>query len=266
MIKKPIIILTNDDGIKARGIKELYNALQNFGTIFVIAPFKPRSGASHSITIKDNLSFKKIKFNKIIGYAVNGTPADCIKLAIYKFKIKPALVISGINHGPNFGKFIHYSGTAGAAAEAAFLGIPSIAISYDDFDKNADFFLAKKIIKIITINILNKKIKIKKGIFWNINIPNTRNIKGIKILTKSLSNYKEKYQKIIRNDKIFYYWQVNDRLIKINSKKLFDDNALKNGFITITPISLDITDKREVLKLKKLKIEKLIRSEFNTTL
>lgn len=266
MTKKPIIILTNDDGIKSKGIKELYNALQNFGNIFVIAPLKPKSGASHSVTIKDNLSFRKIRFDKITGYAVNGTPADCIKLAIYKFKIKPALVISGINHGPNFGKFIHYSGTAGAAAEAAFLGIPSIAISYDDFNKNADFSIAKKIIEIVVKNILNKKIKVKKGTFWNINIPNTKIIRGIKISRKSLLNYEEIYNKINKKNKIYYHWQVNDRLIKINNKKLFDDNALKNGFITITPISFDITDKKEVLKLKKLKIEKLIRSEFNTTL
>lgn len=261
MNKKPYIIITNDDGINAKGIKELYDALYDICNIFIIAPYNFKSGASHSVTIKDNIVLKKIKFNKKIVYIVKGTPVDCIKLAIFKLKkIKPALVISGINHGPNFGKFIHYSGTVGAAAEAAFHNIPSIAISYDDFDKNADFYFAKKIIKVIVKNILNKKIKIKKGTFLNINIPKTNDIKGVKILSKSMFNYNEKYKKIKKNNKIYYHWQVNDKIFENN--KLYDDTALRKGYVTITPISLNISDKKEIQKFKKMKIENIIMKEI----
>lgn len=263
-MKKPFILITNDDGIKAKGLKELYYAVKDISDVFIVAPNKMRSGAGHSVSIWQNIEVKKTKFNNTLAYSVKGTPVDCVKISMFNLlKKKPFLVISGINHGPNFGKFIHYSGTVGAAAEAALLGIPSLAISYDDFDDKADFTNAKAVIKILLKNILNKKIKLEKHLLLNINIPKGK-IKGVKILPKSLLKYDEEYKKIKYKNKICYFWNVKDNK-KYKNIKLSDEIALKNGFVTITPLKFDITDYKLIKKLKNLKLEKIIGSEINQT-
>ena len=264
-MKKPFILITNDDGIKAKGLKELYSAINDIADVFIIAPNKVRSGAGHSVSIWQNIEIKKTKFYKKLAYSVKGTPVDCIKIAMFNLlRKKPLLVISGINHGPNFGKFIHYSGTVGAATEAALLGIPSLAISYDDFDNKADFTNAKAVIKILLKNILNKKIKLEKHLLLNINIPKGK-IQGVKILPKSLLKYDEEYKKIKYKNKIYYFWNVKETKNYKNIKSS-DEVALKNGFVTITPLKFDTTDYKLIKKLKKLRLEKIIGSELNQTL
>jgi len=255
MKKKPLIVISNDDGIKADGIKALYKEFVKFAEVFVIAPENEKSGASHSVTIHTPLKVNKVKFCGSYGYSVSGTPADCVKLAIFNLcKRKPDLIVTGINHGPNYGKFIIYSGTVGAATEAALLGIPAIAVSINDYDKNADFSRAAVFAAKAARQVLSGGIKIAKYSLLNINVPaSTVNIKGVKVTHKANDVFHEKYIEKKHKGKTVYFWHVVER---VKAKGPASDiDWLEKGYVTLTPLHFDLTD-RSSLKQLRIKYKK----------
>ena len=248
--EKPLIVISNDDGIKAKGIKALYNEFIKFADVFVIAPESEKSGASHSVTIHNRLKVKKVKFGTGTGYSVAGTPADCVKLAIFNLcKRTPDIVVSGINHGPNYGKFIIYSGTVGAATEAALLGIPSAAASINDYEKDADFERAAVATADIVRKVLAGKVRIKKYSLLNINVPaSTVKIKGIKVTHKANDVFREKYIAKKHKGKTVYFWHVVER-VRVKGPAS-DIDWVDDGYITVTPLHFDLTDRKSLKQLK----------------
>jgi 5'-nucleotidase len=251
---RPLILISNDDGIKAKGLKALYDELVRFADVVVSAPDRQKSGASHSVTLSDRIKVKKVRYARGEGFAVSGTPADCVKLAIYNFCVrKPDLIVSGINHGANYGMFIIYSGTVGAATEAALLGIPAIAVSMNDFDANADFKHAAEFAGKVARDVLDKKLKIKKYSLLNINVPGKPGlVKGVKILPRNTDQYVEKYIEKRHQGKTYYFWHLEDRLIR--GKEMSDIEAVETGYITLTPLSFDLTDRVFMKELKKIRL------------
>lgn len=248
------ILLTNDDGIYAEGINSLAAVLVDDGhEVIVAAPDRERSAAGHSITINNPLRANDAKLNieGLSSYKINGTPADCVKLGLEKIiDYKPDFIISGINDGPNLGHDVLYSGTVSAAMEGFMLGISSIAISLAVKDKR-DFNQGARHIGKLLNDLYS--ISIEKKILLNINIPDIDydKIKGIKFTVLGKSLYEDSYEERVDPSGNRYYWiagRYNEENIDINS----DVWAVKNGFISITPIKIDLTDLQLIGILKKI--------------
>ncbi len=251
MKKKYYVVISNDDGIRSSGLKAVYEAIKPIADIVVSAPDSQRSGAAHSISCLNPIKVRQIPYGGSKAYAVAGTPADCAKLALLKFvKRKPDLLISGINHGPNISQFILYSGTVGAAAEAAILGIPALAFSIDNYEPE-DFSFAINYIRQIALKVLEGRIKMKKYTMLNINFPGKKSgkIKGVKILPKGLHEYGEKYiKKAERNKRTVYYWHIIGKKTK-RKKHLTDSDGVEAGFITVTPLDFDLNNNEAMAQL-----------------
>jgi len=250
-MKKPLILVTNDDGISAKGIRSLVEAIRDFGDIVIVAPDKPQSGMGHAITINQPLRLNKSDlFNGLEAYSCSGTPVDCVKLGISEvLKRKPDLLLSGINHGENTSTNVLYSGIMSAAVEGAMEGIPSIGFSLCDFDSDADFSASKEIIKTILTKI--KDAPIPSGICYNINIPKlpTTEIKGIKVVRQALAYWEDKFDKRMDQFGKPYYWLTGD-FGNHDPGENTDLEAIKNGYVTIVPTQFDLTAFSELEKLK----------------
>jgi len=252
--KKPYIILSNDDGIKSAGLRAVYDAVSGMADVLIVAPDRERSGASHSFSIwPASIRVKRIEYGSAKAYSVSGTPVDCAKIALLNLaKRKPALFISGINHGPNIAQFIFYSGTIGAAAEAAMLGIPSIAFSIGSYEPIEWAFAAEFITDMVG-RVLSGKIKIEKRGLLNINMPHKKpgKIKGLKILQGGRLDYGEKYafvRKNNRGEKI--YRHVISRKVK-RKRDVTDSDGVESGYVTITPLKFDLNDRVSIKNMKK---------------
>ena len=189
MAKKPLILITNDDGITAPGIRTLISIMKTIGDVVVVAPDSPQSGMGHAITIDSTLFVEQIKIDKGTQkeYSCSGTPADCVKIAVTEIlDRKPDLCVSGINHGSNSSINVIYSGTMSAAIEAGIEGIPAIGFSLLDYNWNADFEGTKKYVKTITETVLKEGLA--KGVVLNVNFPK-ESIKGIKICRQAKGNW-----------------------------------------------------------------------------
>ena len=261
------ILLTNDDGIYAKGIEVLRDILISEHEIVVVAPETEQSAVGHAITFLDPLRVKPVKRNgAFFGYAVNGTPADCVKLAIRELmKEPPDIVISGINIGANVGENVIYSGTVSAATEAAMLGFQSMAISIDAYPAE-DFSAAEKfvplLVKILEHNPLPPKISL------NVNIPHipASQIKGIRITHQGHLKYKETYDRRIDPRNRVYYWLCS-QTAQYDPDPESDSYALSEGFISVTPIHYDLTHYKTLESLKRQGWEQLIdRESFNNEL
>ncbi|MCM8767554.1 MAG: 5'/3'-nucleotidase SurE [Candidatus Omnitrophica bacterium] len=246
------ILLTNDDGIFSDGLKILWKYLVKNFKVYVVVPEVEKSATSHSINLLTPIRIKKVKINNFSCYVVSGTPVDCVKIGVKELiKEKIDMVVSGINSGPNLGMDILYSGTVSAAAEGAILGIPSIAVSIADY-KNFKFEDCAN----ITLKIINfiKNIKFPEDTILNINIPN-KEIKGIKITYQSKSRFNEQYEKRTDPRGNLYFWLKGSFNI-IKGEKESDVNAIRNGYVSITPIQLNLTNFPFLEELKKTEIEK----------
>ena len=237
------ILVTNDDGIDSPGIHELSEVMKSFGKVDVIAPSSQQSAVGHALTIENPLRAHSYSLNgNKLGTAVNGTPSDCVKLGISSLlDEKPDLVVSGINFGKNTSINIIYSGTVAAATEGMLIGIPSIAVSLDSWSHSADPKHAAKILKKIIKPILDFGIFPKSLI--NINIPYLPEdkIKGIKITSLSNSVWKDNYEK--RKDPFGreYFWFAGEYLV-FDKDLESDDNALANGFVSVTPVEFNFSN------------------------
>jgi 5'-nucleotidase len=235
------ILLTNDDGIDAHGLHALFLALKGFGEITVVAPSIERSAVGHAITLSDPLRVDyHEKDGSFFGYAVNGTPADCVKIACGAIlSSMPDMVISGINLGPNTGINTIYSGTVSAATEGSILGIPSFAVSLGTF-QNPDFRYAAKFGRKLAEKLVGKTLP--RGVSLNVNVPACREneIQGVQITRMSLALYEENFDKRVDPRGRIYYWLTGQRN-HFETDLSVDVAALHANKISITPIHYDLT-------------------------
>ena len=242
-MKRPLILVTNDDGINAPGIRTLISVMKDVGDVIVVAPDSPQSGMGHAITINSTLHSSRItpKDSEIIEYSCSGTPADCVKLAINELMPrKPDLCVSGINHGSNSSINVIYSGTMSAAIEAGIEGVPAIGFSLLDYSWNADFSQSKDFIRKITLNALNNGIP--KGVVLNVNIPAVKksDIMGVKICRQAKAYWVEEFDKRKNPLGQEYYW-LTGKFVNKDKGEDTDEWALKNNYISIVPVKFDLT-------------------------
>lgn len=254
MGKKPLILVTNDDGIYSAGIYALHRAMQKLGDARVVAPDSERSAVGHAITLSDPLRVWEYERNgQIFGHAVNGTPADCVKLGVKAIlNQRPDLVVSGINQGANTAINVIYSGTVSAATEGTLMGIPSIAFSLTTF-KKSDFSFAAKFALYLSGMVLEKGLP--EGTLLNVNIPPLpeEEIKGVKITRQGRGRYEEYFDKRVDPWNRNYYWLSGKKLL-VDSDPNVDDVAVMDNYIAITPIQFDLTDYKAMDQFKKWNI------------
>ena len=240
MNNKNLILITNDDSYRAKGISELVKSVKHLGKIVVVAPKNPMSAKSHSITVDEPLWLKKIKEEENeTWYHLSGTPADCVKFALHELlERKPDIILSGINHGPNNSVSQFYSGTVSAAIEGTLNGISSIAFSVNNFDPDAKFNHTHKHIAKIVENILENKLP--KHICLNVNFP-AEETKGIKICRQTRGKWEEKFIKQQHPFKGDFFWLSGTFT---NFEPQAGDNdvwAVENNYTAVLPIDIDIT-------------------------
>jgi 5'-nucleotidase len=236
--KKPLILVTNDDGITAPGIQTLVSIAKQLGDVIVVAPDSPQSGKGHAITVNNTLYLNKISESE---YSCSGTPVDCVKMAVHEIlKRKPDLCVSGINHGSNSSINVIYSGTMSAAVEAGIEGIPAIGFSLCDFSWNADFEPTKKYIQKIISSVLENNLP--KGIVLNVNFPKlpSSEIKGIKVCRQANAMWIERFDKRQTPYGRDYYWLTGEFVNKDKGEDT-DEWALANGYVSLVPVQFDLT-------------------------
>jgi 5'-nucleotidase len=242
MNEKPLIFITNDDGIFSKGIKTLIECAKPFGRVVVIAPDKPQSGMGHAITVNNVLRINKSNlFEGVEAYTCTGTPVDCVKLGIYELmKRKPDLLLSGINHGENTSTNVLYSGTMSAAVEGAMENIPSIGFSLADFDSDADFSLCEIVVKESIEKVL--KNKMPHGVCLNVNVPkiSVKDYKGLKVCRAAHAFWEDRFEKRLDQFGNPYYWLTGEFLNQDKGEDT-DLHALENGFASIVPVRFDMT-------------------------
>lgn len=242
MQRRPRILVCNDDGITAPGIKALIKVAREFGDVTVVAPDSAQSGMGHAITIGEPLRMVEEEIEPgFKGWACSGTPADCVKLATgVLMDEKPDLLISGINHGANYSISVVYSGTMSAAMEGAIEGIPSIGFSLCDFAYDADFSAAMEIARIVIAKALHAQMP--QGTLLNVNIPKIPylEIKGIRITRQAIGRWVEEFDKRQDPHGRDYYW-LTGKFKQEDDGQDTDTWALDNGYASVCPVSFDLT-------------------------
>lgn len=252
-MEKPLILITNDDGITAPGLRNLVRFISEIGDVVVVAPDSPQSGMGHAITINNTLYATKMTTTNEDGakaeYSCSGTPADCVKLGLQELlKRKPDICLSGINHGSNSSINVIYSGTMSAAIEAGIEGIPAIGFSLCDYTWKADFSHAKEFIQNIVREALENGIP--PGVVLNVNIPKLEKheIKGIKICRQARANWKEKFDKRTSPMGKDYYWLTGEFEL-LDKGEDTDEWALANDYISVVPTQFDLTAHHSIQQL-----------------
>ena len=258
MKKKPLILVTNDDGITAPGIRKLIKVMSQIGEVVVVAPDSPQSAMSHAITINSTLHCTQIDLEQSnhLEYSCSGTPADCVKLAVNEIlERKPDICVSGINHGSNSSINVIYSGTMSAAIEAGIEGIQAIGFSLLDYRWSADFDAIENYIKKITLSALENKIP--SNVVLNVNFPKLREeeIKGIKICRQAKAYWVEEFDKRTNPMGLDYYW-LTGKFVNEDKGEDTDEWALSNGYISIVPVEFDLTAHHAIKRLNKWNFEK----------
>lgn len=245
---KPLILVTNDDGIFSAGIKKLVESMSNLGNVVVIAPDKQQSAVSSALTIHKPLRAAKAKLpGAMEAYAVDGTPTDCVKLGLcFILNKKPDLVVSGINHGKNTSINVLYSGTVSGAIEGTIAGIPSIAFSMGTHNPDADLTEAAKYCEKIAEKLLDGKYG---AMLLNVNFPSDNSYKGIKVTKLANSYWYDTFEKRLDPHGKEYYWFAGE-YTTFDSDPDFDDVALEHGYVSLTPLKFDFTDYSKLDELK----------------
>jgi len=252
-MNRPLILVTNDDGITSKGINVLVEAMANLGEVLVVAPDSPQSGMGHAITVGNTLRLSETKtFNGVTSYQCSGTPVDCVKLAkhyVLKDR-KPDLLVSGVNHGPNTSISVVYSGTMAAALEAAIDDIPAIGFSVCDYSPSAKFEHVSDYLEQISSHVLRSGLS--QGIALNVNFPAASKgpIRGIKICRQANARWKEAFDERIDPYGERYFWMAGDF---INLDKDLDNDiwAISNNYISVVPTQFDMTAHHIIQSLKK---------------
>ena len=254
-MKKPLILIVNDDGINAPGIRKLISIMNDFGEVVVVAPDGPQSGKGHAITIESTIRCDKVIIDDgpQTEYYCSGTPVDCVKLAVNKLITrKPDLCVSGINHGSNSSINVIYSGTMSAAVEGALEGIPSIGFSLLDYSHEADFSEGEKYIREITQSVLDNNLP--EGVCLNVNIPKSvddKKIKGIKVCRQAKANWVEEFDEREDPKGRKYYW-LTGKFVNYDKGDDTDERALENHYISVVPVQFDVTAYHAISKLNNI--------------
>jgi 5'-nucleotidase len=252
---RPLILVSNDDGIDAPGIDALVRELKLLGEVVVVAPDKQRSAVGHAITINYPLRVTRFhKDRKFFGYAVEGTPADCVKLAIASLvPRRPDLLVSGVNHGSNTAINVIYSGTVSAATEGTVLGIPSIAVSLTTHGP-ADFREAARFARTIGGVVLKKGLP--DATLLNVNVPaaKAKGKRRVKLTRQGKTRWVENFDVRMDPNNKEYYWLMG-KLEILDHAADTDEIAVRNGFISVTPIQYDLTDYDTLEKLRRSKFD-----------
>jgi 5'-nucleotidase len=251
MANQPLILISNDDGITAPGLRVLVEEMSKLGEVVVVAPDKPQSAMGHAITVTQPLRLRPNKiFKDIEAYECSGTPADCVKLALDKIcKRRPDIMVSGINHGPNYSINVIYSGTMSAAVEAAVDGVQAIGFSLCDYSLDANFEHCRQFVSKIASNVL--KHPLPYGTLLNVNMPAVENIKGIRVCRQASAKYAENFDERLDPSGNTYYWMTG-KFINLES----DDNdtdlwAIENEYVSVVPTKFDLTSNGMIQHLKQ---------------
>lgn len=247
------ILLTNDDGIYADGLSTLCQELSDIADCLIVAPETEQSAVGHAITIYRPLMVRQArKGGRLLGYAVRGTPADCVKIGVKELAEDPVdLVVSGINVGANVGINVLYSGTVSAATEAAIMGIPSIAVSLDTRDHHADFTVAARFMKKLVPLVMRRSFL--REVTLNVNVPNLPQdeIRGIAVTRQGAARLVEEFERRLDPRSNIYYWLAGETQLPETDEMESDACALRQGFISITPIHFDLTRHSAVEGVRK---------------
>ncbi len=252
-MSRPLILVSNDDGITSKGIRVLVSVMKKLGDVVVVAPDSPQSGMGHAITIGETLRlYEEDIFEDVLAYKSSGTPADCVKLAKhYVLKDRtPDLVVSGINHGSNTSISVLYSGTMSAAIEGALEGYPSIGFSLCDFSSKADFSHVEEWVEKIARQVLERGIA--KGVALNVNFPPKRNepIKGIKICRQADAKWQEEFAERYDPTGRKYFWMAGN-FVNFDKGEDNDEWAIANNYISIVPCQYDLTAYHAISQINK---------------
>ena len=252
-MSRPLILVSNDDGITSKGIRVLVSVMKKLGDVVVVAPDSPQSGMGHAITIGQTLRrYEEDIFQDVLAYKSSGTPADCVKLAkhhVLKDR-KPDLVVSGINHGSNTSISVLYSGTMSAAIEGALEGFPSIGFSLCDFSSKADFSHVEEWVEKIARQVLENGIP--KGIALNVNFPPKRNeeIRGVKICRQADAKWQEEFVERFDPTGRKYFWLAGN-FVNFDKGEDNDEWAIANNYISIVPCQYDLTAHHAISHINK---------------
>lgn len=252
-MSKPLILVSNDDGISSKGIRHLVNIMKEIGEVVVVAPDSPQSGMGHAITIGNTLRLEQSDFfGDLMAYECSGTPADCVKIAkhfVLKDR-KPDLVVSGINHGSNTSISVLYSGTMSAAIEAALEGLPAIGFSLCDYSSEADFSHVEEYVKEITNNVLNHGLS--RGVALNVNFPPKRNepIQGIKICRQANATWQEEFDERHDPNGRRYFWMAGN-FVNHDKGEDNDEWAIGNNYVSVVPCQYDMTAHHAITRLNE---------------
>jgi len=240
----PLILVTNDDGITAPGIRTLIHAMNQLGDVVVVAPDSPQSGMGHAITLHESLRLKPMSIDAgpQTEYACSGTPVDCVKLAVHEVlkDRKPDLIVSGVNHGSNASVNVIYSGTMSAAVEGAMQGVPSIGFSLLDYRWDADFRAVEPYLKQIAQNVLTEGLP--EGVCLNVNFPHAEKAPyaGVRVARQALGFWKESFEERADPSGKPYYWMRGDYHNPDGAEDT-DIWALDRGFVSVVPTQYDLT-------------------------
>jgi len=252
MADKPLILITNDDSIKAPGILALIETVRPFGKVVVLAPDRPQSGTAHAVTINIPLRIELItREDDYEEYCCNGTPADCVKLAFKVIlKRKPDFLFSGINHGTNASINIIYSGTMAAVFEGAMGGVPSVGFSLDDYSMNADFKSSRKFVHTIVEKVIRHGLP--NGVCLNVNIPAVpeHEIKGMKVCRQAAGTWLEDFDEREDPNGRKYYW-MKGVFVKIGDGPDTDQWAVEHQYVALVPVQFDFTANKVIASIQQ---------------
>ncbi len=257
--RRPLIFVTNDDGVQAAGIAALMRLATEFGDVVVVAPNESYSGMSHSITMQRPLFVSAVSAEPGLEvYSCTGTPVDCVKIGFDEILADrggvPDLVLSGINHGSNANVSVVYSGTMGAATEAAMYGIPSIGFSLTDHSPAADFTASVHYAREIIDRVLRMPAERQAGLCLNVNVPDIppAEIKGIRVCRQTRGNWREDFVHRTDPQNRDYYW-MSGRFYNFEPEaEDTDEWGLRNGYVTVVPVQMDLTDYSRLASLGEL--------------
>lgn len=255
MQTRPLILVSNDDGITSRGILTLINVMKEIGDVIVVAPDSPQSGMGHAITVGETLRLEEnFIFEGVRAYECSGTPADCVKMArhfVLKDERKPDLIVSGVNHGSNSSISVLYSGTMSAAIEGAIEGTPSIGFSLADYSHKADMSHTVPFIKKIALGVLEKGLP--KGVALNVNFPakSDEPIKGIKICRQANAQWVEDFDVRVDPHGRRYFWMVGN-FVNFDKGEDNDEWAITNNYASVVPCQFDLTAHHAISHLNEI--------------
>ena len=250
--KKPLILISNDDGVRAKGLAALVDALSPLGDILVMAPDRARSGAACGITPHDPVRYKVVEERPGVKIcACTGRPVDCVKLALdVVADRRPALVVSGVNHGDNSSVSVHYSGTMGVVVEGCMKGLPSVGFSLCDFDADADFSPAALYVRDISERVLREGLP--HGVCLNVNFPKSEHFAGLRVCRMAHGMWVNEWEEAVHPHGHKYYWLTGSYVNLEPEETDTDAYALQHGYVAVTPVQVDMTAYGAMAGLKDL--------------